>query len=103
MSNLLNKMSKIVNFLIIAAARPSAEDRPPPKPILHLGYVVRTHHINFEKNQSKDMTTIIKSAIFRLNPPLGRCSGGFWYTTDSYFISLSLFIMKSYFNVEFVK
>ena len=89
--------------MIFAAARPAAADRPPPKPILHLGYVVWTYHINFEQNQSDDMTTMIKSAIFRLNPPLGRCSGGFWYTTDSYLISLSLFIMKSYFNVEFVK
>ena len=102
MSNLLNKMLKIVNFLIIAAARPPAADRPPPKPILHLGYVVRTHHINFEKNQSKDMTTMIKSVIFRLNPPLGRCSGGFCYTTDSYLTLLSLFIIKSFFNVESV-
>ena len=96
-------MSKIVNFLIIAAARPPAADRPPPKPILHLGYVVRTHHINFEKNQSKDMNTIIKSAIFRLNPPLGRCSGGFWYTTDSYLILLYFSIIKSVFNIESVK
>ena len=95
------KWINIANFLMFA--RPPPADRPSPKPILHLGFVVRTHHINFEKNQSKDMTTIIKSAIFRLNPPLGRCSGGFWYTTDSYLISLSLFIMKSYFNVEFVK
>ena len=82
MSNLLNKMSKIVNFLIIAAAR--------------------TQYINFEKNKSKDMTTMIKSAIFRLNPPLGRCSGGFCYTTDSYLTLLSLFIIKSFFNVESV-
>ena len=66
-------------------------------------YVVRTYHINFEQNQFNDITTNIKSAIFRLNPPLGRCSGGFCCTTDSYLISLSLFIMKSYFNVEFVK
>ena len=52
MSNLLNKMSKIVNFLIIAAARPLAADSPPPKPILHLGYVVRTNHFNFQQNRT---------------------------------------------------
>ena len=44
-------------------------------------YVVRTYH-----NQFNDITTNIKSAIFRLNPPLGRCSGGFCCTTDSYLI-----------------
>ena len=96
------KWAKIVNFQVFAAARPPAADRPPPKPILHLGYVVRTYHINFEQNQSDDMTTMIKSAIFRLNPPLGRCSGGFCYTTDSYLTLLSLFIIKSFFNVESV-
>ena len=96
MSNLLNKMSKIVNFLIIAAARPPAADRPPPKPILHLGYVVRTHHVNFQQNQSNDMTTIIKYAIFRPNPPPGRCSGSFCYTTDSYLILLSFLYHEKY-------
>ena len=25
---------------------------PPPKPILHLGYVIRTHHINFQQNRT---------------------------------------------------
>ena len=96
------KWAKIVNFQISAAARPPAADIPPPKPILHLGYVVRTYHINFEQNQSDDMTTMIKYAIFRLNPPLGRCSGGFCYTTDSYLTLLSLFIIKSLINVESV-
>ena len=97
------KWINIANFLIFATARPPAADRPSPKPILHLGFVVRTHHINFEQNQTNDMITIIKSAIFRLNPPLGRCSGGFWYTTDSYLILLYFSIIKSVFNVESVK
>ena len=89
--------------MIFAAARPPAADRPPPKPILHLGYVVRTYHINFEQNQSDDMTTMIKYAIFRLNPPLGRCSGDLCCTTDSYLILLYFFIINSVFNVESVK
>ena len=42
--------------------------------ILQLGYVVRTYHINFEQNQSNDMTTIIKSAIFR---PWGGAAAAF--------------------------
>ena len=27
-------------------------DRPPPKPISHLAYIVSTHHINFQQNQT---------------------------------------------------
>merc|ERR1711923_309724 len=49
------------------------------------------------------MIKIIKSAIFRLNPPLGRCSGDLCCTTDSYLILLYFFIIKSVFNVESVK
>ena len=46
----LIKWAKSTNFMIFAAARPPAADRPPPKPILQLGYVVRTHHFNFQQN-----------------------------------------------------
>ena len=82
---------------------PPAVDGPPPKPILHLDYTARTHHSNYQQNQSKGMTTNIKSVIFRLNSPLGRRSGGFFYTTDSYFILSSFFSIKTFFNVEFVQ
>ena len=40
------------------------------KNILQLAYVVRTQPINFDHNQTNDMTTNIKSAIVRLDPPL---------------------------------
>ena len=40
------------------------------KLILQLGYVVRTQPIDFDHNQTNDMTTNIKSAIVRLDPPL---------------------------------
>ena len=73
---------------------------PSPKPILYLKYVVRTHHVNFEKNQTNDMTTIIKSAVFRLIPLLGRL---LFYTTHLDFLLSSFFSIKSIFNVEFVQ
>ena len=68
-------LKKLCFFLIFAATTPPTADGPLPKTILHLGYIIWTYHINFEQNQFKDITTNIKSAIFCLNPPLGRCRG----------------------------
>ena len=36
-------------FSLTAAA---TADGPPPKPISHLAYIVSTHHINFQQNQT---------------------------------------------------
>ena len=58
-----------------------------------------------EHNQTNDMSTNIKSAIFLLNLPLRRRSGSFFITPMIFtnFSLLYVLLTKTFFNVEFVQ
>ena len=58
-------------FAVTAAATADSADGPTPKSISHLAYIVSTHHINFQQNQTTltahlDRVVLILKMLFCL-------------------------------------